>query len=202
MMKKKKLGIYGGAFNPPHIGHIRAAELFVSQMNLDKLLIVPTLISPHKENSSALTPSERMKMCELAFSHISCAQISDIEVRRGGKSYTYLTLEELKNDSTELYMLCGTDMFLTLDEWRYPEKIFSLATVCYIRRETDDDLSAIIEQRVAYYQEKYGARIEKISAPVTKIASSEIRRSIGNGTDVSEYMTKSVVDYVIDNGLY
>ena len=91
-------------------------------------------------------------MCELAFSHISCAEISDIEIRRGGKSYTYLTLEQLKDDKTELYMLCGTDMFLTLDEWKNPEKIFALATVCYIRRETDSDLSAKIEQRIAFYR--------------------------------------------------
>ena len=87
-MKMIRLGVYGGTFSPPHLGHIESAEAFYREMKLDKLLIIPTFIPPHKEAKDDASPEDRLEMCKLAFSHIPNTEISDMEIKRGGKSYT------------------------------------------------------------------------------------------------------------------
>ena len=101
-MHKKKIGIYGGTFNPPHIGHINAAKAFFNVMQLDKLVIIPSFIPPHKLSDNNTTPKQRVTMTSLAFSGFDKIEVSDIEVKRGGKSYTYLTLEELAESFIEM----------------------------------------------------------------------------------------------------
>ena len=97
-------------------------------------MIIPDCLPPHKEYSGSVTEEQRLEMCKLAFGHIENVTISDMEIKRGGRSYTSVTLEELTSPDRELYFLCGTDMFLTLESWYRPEVIFDLATICYIRR--------------------------------------------------------------------
>ena len=203
MTSKKKLGIYGGTFSPPHKGHVGAAEAFASAISLDKLLIIPDFLPPHKQIDGEADVSDRMEMCRLAFSHVNGAEISELEIKRGGKSYTALTLAELSSDEHDLYFLCGTDMFLTLDEWYMPEEIFRLATICYVRRESDKNESNTIKVRTKEYVEKFNARIIPISASVKEISSSEIRRAIKMGdARISELLPKAVFDYIKDRRLY
>ena len=198
-MKKRRVGIFGGTFNPPHIGHIEAAKAFVSDADLDELLIIPAFIPPHKEYLSSVGCDERLEMCRLAFSDIEKTKISDIEIARGGKSYTYLTLQELSDEDVELYLLCGTDMILTMDAWKNPDVIFSLCTICYIRRESLANITNMIEAKCKEYVECYNADILPIISDVIEISSSEIRQ--GN-KDISRYLKKEVLDYVIEKGLY
>lgn len=198
-MKKRRVGIFGGTFNPPHIGHIEAAKAFVLEADLDELLIIPAFIPPHKEYLSSVGCDERLEMCRLAFSDIEKTKISDIEIARGGKSYTYLTLQELSDEDVELYLLCGTDMILTMDAWKNPDVIFSLCTICYIRRESLADITNMIEEKCKEYVECYNADILPIISDVIEISSSEIRQ--GN-KDISRYLKKEVLDYVIEKGLY
>lgn len=201
MARKKRLGIYGGTFSPPHIGHVLAAEAFVKELDLDELLIVPAYIPPHKEYKGEASPGERFEMSKIAFSNISKATVSDIEIRRCGKSYTYLTLNELAGDEVELFLLCGTDMFLTLDRWVCFERIFELATICYVRREEDADLTEEIEKKCEEYTSKYSASVCKISNTVVDISSTELREEIkcsGN----SKYLTDGVLKYIKYRGLY
>ena len=94
---KKTIGIYGGSFSPPHMGHYRALSAFVNAFKPDKTYVIPTLIPPHKELSSAATPEERLAMCRLAFGELDIT-VSDMEIKRGGKSYTVLTLQELAKE--------------------------------------------------------------------------------------------------------
>ena len=198
-MKKKRIGIFGGTFNPPHNGHVSAAKCFKGQMQLDILMIVPSFIPPHKEYSSTVTCSERLEMCKIAFSEIDSVIISDMEILRGGTSYTYLTLEELYDDSVELFFLCGTDMILSMDHWRCPEKIFKLANICYIRREKDANNDVVIGHKVEEYRLKYGAVIYSISCDVLEISSTEIRKS----RDTTEgFLPDGVVEYISKRGLY
>ncbi len=201
-MKKIRIGIYGGTFNPPHIGHIRAAEAFIKKANLDKLLIIPTGTPPHKEFNDITTPEQRLKMCQLAFGDIEKAEVSDMEILRGGKSYTYQTLRELANEERALYFLCGEDMLLTLDEWRHPEKIFALAQICYIRREIDSETAELIDKKIDFLSEKYKSEIININADITVISSSEIRRLIKSKLNASEHLSKDVYKYISDMGLY
>ena len=201
-MDKLRIGIFGGSFSPPHLGHRSAAESFASYLNLDKLLIMPAYIPPHKQLVEDASVEERIDMCRLAFSGIEKAEISDLEIKRQGTSYTYLTLEELKNDSNELYLLVGTDMLLTLDKWKNTEKIFSLCTVCYVRRENDPVLSKQIEEKVFMYKEKYNAQIVSVPCNAIELSSTELRNKIASGADISGFIDKNVSRYISERGLY
>ena len=203
MISKKKLGIYGGTFNPPHKGHVGAAEALASAVSLDKLLIMPDFLPPHKQIDGEVSASDRIEMCKLAFAHIKNAEVSDLEIKRGGKSYTALTLTELSSEDSELYFLCGTDMFLTLGEWYMPEQIFKLATICCVRRENDDKNRQEIELKTKEYAEKFDARIIPILAPVREISSSELRMGIKeNDNRTAGLLPEDVFEYIGQRGLY
>ena len=195
-----KICMYGGTFDPPHIGHVEAAEAFVREMKLDKLLIIPTFIPPHKSRGDNTSTEDRLAMCRYAFSHIPKAEISDMEIKRGGTSYTYLTLEELSGNGTELFFLCGTDMILTFDLWRKYEYIFSLATICYARRERDKAISHKIQEKVRQYR-SLDAKIIEIDHDVTEISSSDIREGLAH-RKAQRYIPQSVLDYIEEKRLY
>ncbi|MBP3582894.1 MAG: nicotinate (nicotinamide) nucleotide adenylyltransferase [Clostridia bacterium] len=197
-----RLGIYGGTFSPPHSGHVNAARSFTESMKLDKLLIIPTFIPPHKEFREEASCEERLEMCRLAFRDIPVAEVSDIEIKRGGKSYTYETLEELSKSGDDLYFLIGTDMLLSFDRWKNPERILDLCTLCYVRRESDRELDGEISAKISEYREKYGREPQKIDHTVTEISSSEIRRLLTNDTDCASVLPSDVLGYIKKRGLY
>lgn len=197
-----KIGIFGGTFSPPHIGHIRAAEAFTNEMALDKLIIIPTFI-PHKKDMSGVAPAgERLHMCSLAFENEKC-EISDIEIARGD-SYTAITLDELKKiyPDDELYVLFGTDMFLILGNWVRAEDIFKMCTVVCASREDDPDSEMKIMEKIGIYREQFGARIRHISLNPIEISSSNIREQVRLGEDICGMVTPSVRDYIKTKGLY
>ncbi len=203
MIPKKKLGIYGGTFSPPHNGHVGAAEAFAATVAPDKLLIMPDFLPPHKQIDGEVDTCDRIEMCKLAFSHVTSAEVSELEIKRGGTSYTALTLEELSSNEHELYFLCGTDMFLTLGEWYMPDKIFELATICYVRRENDEENGNEIKLRTEEYIKKFNARIIPISAPVKEISSSELRLAIKqNDNRLTKLLPQGVYEYIKIRGLY
>lgn len=197
-----KIGIFGGTFSPPHLGHIRAAEAFANEMELDKLIIIPTFI-PHKKDIRGVAPAlERLHMCRLSFEG-RIYEISDMEIARGD-SYTAITLDELKKiyPDGELYILFGTDMFLTLGNWVRAGDIFGMCTVVCASRENDPDSEMKIMEKIGIYREQFGARIRHISLKPTEISSSDIRDRIKLGEDISGMVTPSVRDYIKTNGLY
>ena len=198
-MKKERIGIFGGTFNPPHVGHVEAARAFVKGAGLDRLIVMPAFIPPHKEYTSTVSCEDRLAMCKLAFKDVEKAAVSDLEISRGGKSYTYLTLQELKKDDVELYFLCGTDMILTMGSWKNPDIIFALANICYIRREKDSETEAQIKEQCAEYKRLYGATVFAIDAEVIEISSSEIR-SKSEGS--SKFLSADVAEYIRKAGLY
>jgi nicotinate-nucleotide adenylyltransferase len=198
-----RLGIFGGTFSPPHMGHVNACLAFSKAAGLDKLLVIPTFVPPHKEYDGEVSCEDRLEMARRAFSSVSGAEVSALEIKRGGKSYTYLTLEELSGEGVELYFLCGTDMILTLDTWMCFEKIFSLATICYVRREGEQENTEKIEKKVSEYRKKYAAKIMEIKATVFEVSSTEIRRAVRENDAVAlEKIPKSVLDYINARGLY
>ena len=196
---KRRVGIFGGTFNPPHIGHVSAAKAFLDQAKLDDLIIMPAFMPPHKEFDSVVSCEQRLEMCRIAFSEIPGAVVSDLEIARKGKSYTYLTLEELTSENTELYFLCGTDMILTMDHWKNPDIIFALAKICYIRRENDAEKTVLIEQKCNEYRSKFSANVLPIDASIIEISSSEIRNDI---TNASKHLSEGVIEYITEAGLY
>ncbi len=196
MSQKEKIVIYGGTFSPPHIGHINVAHAVAEIEKPDKLLIIPTYISPHKIQDNDATPAQRLEMCRLAFADIPCAEVTDIEIKREGKSYTYFTLTEICNDSREVVLVCGTDMILTFDSWYKAEEIFKMVTIAYARREKDQNISKQIDDKLEYYRKAYNARVKEIKIDAIEISSSEIRRALAISNDVLEYVPKSVKDYI------
>ncbi len=197
-----RVGIYGGAFSPIHKGHVEAAKAFIDQMWLDVLFVIPTGMSPHKEMDHSASANDRIEMCRRAFRDVEGIIVSDMEIRRGGKSYSIDTLREMSGDDRRLFMLCGTDMMLTLGDWDDADEIFKLSYPVYIRREEDSALdSKIIEKNTEYF-EKYGKYVIKLDSPVIDISSTELRAMIKNGEDVSRYIDSEVLKYIEERGLY
>ena len=197
-----RIGIYGGTFSPPHNGHIAAAKAFMEQMWLDFLYVIPTATPPHKEMDVPVDAAHRLEMCRLAFADVEGVYVSDMEMRRGGRSYTVDTLRELTGEDRRLFLLCGTDMMLTLDEWREPEELFKLSYPVYIRREKDALLDKMIVQKIADYNQKYGKVVRRIVTEPIELSSNLVREKLKNGEDVSKLIPASVEKYIRDNHLY
>ena len=197
-----RIGIYGGTFSPPHNGHIAAAKAFMEQMWLDFLYVIPTATPPHKEMDVPVDAAHRLEMCRLAFAGVEGVYVSDMEMRRGGRSYTVDTLRELTGEDRRLFLLCGTDMMLTLDQWREPEEIFKLSYPVYIRREKDALIDKMIVQKIADYNQKYGKVVRRIVTEPIELSSNLVREKLGNGEGVSDLIPASVEKYIRDNHLY
>ena len=203
----ERIGIYGGTFNPPHLGHIRAAKSAVEALGLTELLVIPDRIAPHKQlPEGSASPEQRMEMVRLMADNLNMpgvVQVSDIELRREGKSYTCDTLVAMKDlyPEAELWLLMGTDMFLSLHNWYQPEKIMELAGICAFGRTEQDGEELFAPQR-AFLQEKYNARLTTITLPgLVDISSTQLRSvlEIGQG---EEYLCQAVYGYILMNGLY
>lgn len=197
-----RVGIFGGTFSPVHNGHVSAAKSFMEQMWLDILLVIPTGNSPHKEMSNGADAYDRLRMCEAAFKGIDGVVVSDMEIRREGKSYTVDTLRQLYDPENRLFLLCGTDMMLSLDKWKDADEIFKLCYPVYMRRENDEFITNLIIKKNAEYKEKYGRIATRITGDAVVVSSSEVREKIKKGEDISSLVPAAVEKYIKDKGLY
>lgn len=195
-----RTGIYGGTFSPPHNGHVAAAKAFLSQARLDRLLLMPSLISPHKPTAEDDVPARRIEMLKLAFSDDPRVTVSDYEIQKGGVSYTYLTLEHFSGGDDTLCFLTGSDMFLTLDSWRRPDRIFGLCEIWCMSR-TGDDADALLSKK-AEYEEKFAARCFICEGDAVVASSTDVRKLLRRGEDASRLLPPAVYDYIIENDLY
>jgi nicotinate-nucleotide adenylyltransferase len=197
-----RVGIYGGTFAPIHNGHVKAAKAFMEQMKLDYLFIIPTCLPPHKQMDHSDDPLYRLRMCELAFEDTDGVVISDTEIKRGGKSYTYDTLKELSRPNTRLFLMCGTDMVLTFDTWYKFEEIFKLCYPVYVRRENDPILTKRIVDKITEYYNKYGVMFRRIVTEPIELSSTQIRKRVAEGKDISSLVPEGVAEFIRQNGLY
>ena len=187
-----RTGVFGGTFSPIHNGHIKAARSFLAEMKLDVLYVIPDRIPPHKQMSGNDDPYLRLEMVKKAFENDEKIVVSDTELKREGKSYTVETLPEFTGNG-ELFMLCGTDMFLTFDKWYRFEDIFRMCTlVLMIREELTPELRAAIDGKKKLYTEKYGASLCELSSEPFPISSTELRGMIREGADCSAYIPGGV----------
>ena len=197
-----RVGIYGGTFAPIHNGHVMAAKAFMEQMKLDYLFIIPTCLPPHKQIDFSDDPLYRLRMCELAFEGTDGVVISDTEIKRGGKSYTYDTLKELSRPNTRLFLMCGTDMVLTFDTWYKFEEIFKLCYPVYVRRENDPILTKRVVDKITEYYNKYGVMFRRILTEPIEVSSTQIRKMVADGKDISHLVPQNVAEFISDNRLY
>ncbi len=197
-----RVGIYGGTFSPVHNGHVAAARAFMEQMWLDILYVIPTGVSPHKIMQGDATAADRLEMCRLAFAGMDGVIVSDMEMLREGKSYTVDTLRALTREGDRLFLLLGTDMLLTLSEWREPDEIFRLCYPVYIRREADTALDDAIVQKIIDYRERYGKVVRRIVAPPIELSSHDVRAAVAAGRPTAGMIPPAVAAYIASRGLY
>ena len=202
-----KLGIYGGTFNPPHLGHLAAAQFALDALNLDRLEFVPAAAPPHKTlPEGGPSAEQRLEMVELAADGLLLPKkvsVSGMELHRPGKSYTADTLEQLQaaDPEAELWLLMGTDMFLTLQNWREPEVITRLAGICTFAR-TQSDSGELLETQARYLQETFGARTCVLQLPhIVDVSSTQLRELLAQGKGQA-YLSPAVYGYIIRQGLY
>ena len=197
----ERLGIFGGSFSPPHAGHLYAADVFLHQMQLDKLLIIPAHISPGKQEQKGISPEDRLAMCRLAFAGLPHTEVSDIEIRRGGQSYTVDTLQALAKPGRKLFVLCGTDTALSLDRWHLPGVLFEMAEFVCIRRLDDPTFLQRFEACNKQYAARFGHTVTLLQAPAHPVSSTAVRAALAAGEAPSE-LAPEVLAYIKQNGLY
>lgn len=199
----ERIGIYGGTFNPPHVGHIQAAKQAVSALGLTKLLMIPAYAPPHKAVLPSNSPRARQRLEMLRIAAADCPQIevSDLELKREGISYTWQTLETVKKlyPGAELVLLMGTDMFLTFDTWKNPEKILGEATLGVFYRGDKGEKAAALKQKEAL--EAQGAKVVLVHNDVIVISSTQMRRLLAFRC-AGEFLPAGVLDYIREYNLY
>ncbi len=190
-----KIGVFGGTFDPPHNGHLHLAKSIADELNLDKIIVIPTFVAPHKTEYNSSDAASRFEMCNLAFDS-DLYEVSDIEIKRGGKSYTYDTLTSLKekhsNDS--LFLIIGSDMLEYFSKWYRYKDILELCTLCCVGREnkeltlpdffTNDD------------------QVYLSSAKPIEMSSTFIRQAVADHADINDYLPQKVADYIKERKLY
>ena len=197
-----KVAIYGGSFNPPHLGHLAAANCVNEQLVPDVFLIIPDNIPPHKEMEEGSPSAQaRLEMARLNFADIENAEISDMEICRSGKSYTADTVARLRElyPEDELVLTIGTDMFLSFEEWyMYPYLLEQCTLAVVSRNENELD---VLEEHKAYLEKEYSARVQILEHEALPMSSNEIREllRLRMGADM---LSDSVYSVIIRNGYY
>lgn len=199
------VGIYGGSFNPPHAGHVLAAQEAVKNLGLDRLLVIPAFQAPHKQAlAGSPTAPQRLRLTQLAFSGIPEAEVSDIEILREGVSFTVDTLRTLKQQlpGDELVLLMGTDMLLSFTTWRAPEEIARLATLAVMRRQEEPEkLKREVQAAAADIEAAYGCKVLFAENRSIEVSSTELRRMLAFHVPDTR-LPAAVLDEIRREGLY
>lgn len=202
-----RIGIYGGTFDPIHRGHMAAAQTAAAVLKLDKLLLIPAGIPPHKQLAAGgADKAHRLAMTRLAADRLGLkipVEVLTIELEREGKSFSSDTLRELRKTypEDELWLLMGTDMFLTLQTWHEPEQVMAMAKICAFGRAEQDGEALFAPQR-EYLSRTFGAELMTITIPgLIDISSTQLRSRLAAG-ERPEELDESVYGYILMNGLY
>jgi len=189
--------LFGGTFDPPHNGHIRIAASVREQLQIDTVLFIPAFIPPHKQRRSLSSTDDRLAMLKLAIAGNAGFEISEIETRRQGVSYSIDTIRAIKQARNlkrdELYFLIGADSLLELHLWKDPEKILTESRVLVAARP-NFDLSRV--------RPDFRSKVEIIESPLMDISSSLIRERIKEGHSIRELVPPAVAAYIIEQRLY
>ncbi len=195
----ERIGIFGGTFNPVHSEHIVIATKAVEKLNLDKLFIMPTNISPHKKGNIA-SAQDRFNMLKLAFKDNKKIEVSDFEIKNGGESFTYITVEHFKKiyPDSELFLICGADMLSDFKRWKYPERILSVCSLCAFGRED----YIIDEKEHDYFIKTFNKDYTLLNNKGKKVSSTRIRVYSALGLSIDGMTDCKVIEYIKDNNLY
>jgi nicotinate-nucleotide adenylyltransferase len=211
-----KLGIFGGTFNPPHMGHISSMQTVQKKLGLGQVLMIPAFKNPLKIETEGPSPQQRLQMCELAVRGWQpILNVNPIEINAGGTSFTVDTLTTLSSQHSEddLYLIIGMDQLEDFSKWKSWQKIITLANVVITSRPgyhlptSVDQLPSFLQSEVEDFEFntislKSGKSIELIQLPDMEISSSQLRKMIRSNKNVQKYLPLSVESYIRDNKLY
>jgi nicotinate-nucleotide adenylyltransferase len=195
-----RVGILGGTFNPPHLGHLVCAQEAFQQLELDRVLMIPTLTPPHKTLHDDPGPAHRLELCRLAADEDERFEVSAVELDRDGPSYTVDTLEELHVTApdSELYLIVGGDIAVGLPAWRQPERVLQLATLAVADREGTPRFTI----EMALDRVPGGERVRFFAMPHIAISSTLVRRRLRAGNAVRYLVPDQVIEYIERHRLY
>lgn len=203
--KTEKIGILGGTFDPIHLGHLIIAEQARDQYGLDRVLLIPSGHSYFKDNRSRkVQPAQtRLEMTRIAARDHAPFEVSDIEVNRPGNTYSFETLEQLRElyPSSELYFIVGADTVCSMRTWRAPERIFAACTILAAIREDQVDPEQLKNESEALARD-YGARILPVEIPNIGISSTDIRERAAAGKSIHYLVPSALESYIIKTGIY
>lgn len=196
----QKIAIFGGTFNPIHNGHIHLAKQFALQLGADKVILIPTYVPPHKQKLALAPAMDRLAMCRLAAAE-NQFEVSDIEIKRKGLSYTADTLRELKQiyPDSEFYLITGEDMFLTLERWHESQTIFALAVLCAAPRSNGGLQSLLDYARV---MQRHGAKTMIGNIEYLPVSSTMVRDAVKEKKSITRLVPTLVANYIGENKLY
>lgn len=199
----KRLGIFGGTFDPIHMGHLLVAEMARQECDLDKVLFIPAANPPHKSDKHVSPPNYRFEMTELAIKSNPYFQISDIELKRQGKSYTIDTLKDLRkiySEECEFWMIVGGDSFRELDTWRNAKELIKLCNFAvYMRPHVSIDTCKIQAKKI---HGQANSRVLFVEAPMIDISSTDIRDRVAQGKSIRYMVPDAVRKYIIEKRLF
>lgn len=198
-----RIGIFGGTFDPPHLGHRKYALEAIDKLSLDRLIVIPTYAAPHKYNSSTADSSDRLAMTEMLFDGDERVTVSDIEIKRQGKSYTVDTVTQLDEEypDDELVFLMGSDMLLSFHRWREPEEIIKHVRICAVSRNGSTE-KAELERYVARYFPSDTERFIICDFEPVELSSTDVRTAVKNSQSLKGMVLPQTEDYIIKKGLY
>jgi nicotinate-nucleotide adenylyltransferase len=203
------LGILGGSFNPPHLGHLAVARDAVAELELDVVSLMPVYLPPHRPPApDDPGPAHRLAMCRALIDEERRLEVSTVEVDRGGRSYTIDTLEALhaSHPDAELTLILGADMACTLPSWRRPREILRRATLAVARRgaSREDGVAGSSRDAVLAALHSIDPRAEArmLGMPPVEISSTMVRARLAQGRSVDDLVGSAVSSYIAEHSLY
>lgn len=212
-----RIAVLGGTFNPVHYGHLRVAEEAREGLGLDKVVFIPTAIPPHKTEESLTPASVRLEMVRLAIADNPGFDVSDMEIKRGGRSYTVDTLRELKKGGPadlKISLIIGNDSFNDITTWCEYQELFKLASFIvvprpgYAAKKPGEVLPVELARKFWYdsstdsYLNSYGNTLSYMATTLIDISSSDIRRRVKEGSSVRYLLPETVIEYIMSRSLY
>ena len=195
------IAVFGGTFNPIHIGHKEIIDEILKIGDVEKVIVIPTKIPPHKTVDFMADESDRLNMCSLVAEEFAHVEVSDIELKRVGKSYTIDTIIDLKKlyPHSDIAITIGADMVVTFDEWKDYKEIVKLAKIITFSRTTTD--YDFYGQGICKLKE-LGADVIPVDRKISDISSTSVRNMVLQGKDASKYLPEKVYSYITSNNLY
>ena len=197
----KKLIFFGGTFDPPHNEHIAELKAALTETGAEKAIVMPTFIPPHKETFHMASGENRLEMCRLAFGDVAGVTVSDEELKAGGKSYSYITIDKLKKQypDYEILFLMGTDMLSSFGKWKNPQEILKNATPLLCERTGDREQK---EQTLKNFKDEFGKDAQAINYIGKELSSTEIKLKIMLGISAEGELKNEVLNFIEENSVY